>query len=449
MMEVSISTGGDPRTDGCSVISPCSIEAGLGPKHGLVDAKYNKSEPDAFDADIPDCNEQHFENMRRISTRSVSETHVLPVPDSVSIIKHQPSDTDKCIDLPNFVPPHEQARLRMPRSIYIPKIFKPAKKEPNQQITWSQIRNEGRSPASSGCAPASILSPVMPPSFVKGLSAIASPRKKESNTKIEPPETLNEHTSKNGGEHICAEQKSPKTLCSKASGSKSSDSTLDWGIDVSNIQPCAASFEDNMAELQNLLVSIKTLGNQEAPIAEDVIMTYTEDSSEENKADQSSLKSKASAMNIAPVDSASNGSTPSESLSAGGSNSYKNASSSIMSGRHCSEDSRITYERELLSSGRDPEGAISFADIFNDPSNELYECKAKSGPLGIVVDTTVLGPRVRSLNPLSPMFGMVCPGDVIIGVDEINTVGMEAGTFWQVVSRKANRQERVLTMLRI
>jgi len=53
------------------------------------------------------------------------------------------------------------------------------------------------------------------------------------------------------------------------------------------------------------------------------------------------------------------------------------------------------------------------------------------------------------LNPLSPIFGLVSPGDVIVEVDEVDTVGMEAGDFWQVVSRKANQQERFLTILRI
>ena len=92
-------------------------------------------------------------------------------------------------------------------------------------------------------------------------------------------------------------------------------------------------------------------------------------------------------------------------------------------------------------------GGLSSIDY--DPKNDLYECHAPSGPLGIVVDTTPLGPRVRSLNPLSPIFGNICPGDVIVGVDDVDTVGMEAGEFWQIVSRKANQQQPVLTILRI
>ena len=113
-------------------------------------------------------------------------------------------------------------------------------------------------------------------------------------------------------------------------------------------------------------------------------------------------------------------------------------------------DSGITFERELLRANRhDCVGTFSFRNIFNDPKNDLYECHAPSGPLGIVVDTTPLGPRVRSLNPLSPIFGKLSPGDVIVGVDEVDTVGMEAGEFWQIVSRKANQQRQILTILRI
>ena len=102
-----------------------------------------------------------------------------------------------------------------------------------------------------------------------------------------------------------------------------------------------------------------------------------------------------------------------------------------------------------MNSGRsDKDGTFTFSNIVSDPNNDLYECHAPSGPLGVVVDTTPLGPRVRSLNPLSPIFGKISPGDVVVGVDEVDTVGMEAGEFWKIVSRKANQQVRVLTVLR-
>jgi len=152
-------------------------------------------------------------------------------------------------------------------------------------------------------------------------------------------------------------------------------------------------------------------------------------------------------MDIAPIESSStqdNASDRSESSSVRSINPPPRVLSNTPRG------SGITYQRELLSSNRmSGEGSFNFRNIFNDPKNDLYECNAPSGPLGIVVDTTPLGPRVRSLNPLSPIFGKMSPGDVIVGVDEVDTVGMEAGDFWQIVSRKANQRERILTVLRI
>ena len=109
--------------------------------------------------------------------------------------------------------------------------------------------------------------------------------------------------------------------------------------------------------------------------------------------------------------------------------------------------SPITYERELQISLSNQE--FSFKNLLNDPHNELYECHAPPGPLGIVIDSTPLGPRVKSLNPMSSLFDSMSPGDIIVGVDDVDTVGMEAAEFWQLVSRKANQRKRILTMLKI
>ena len=110
-------------------------------------------------------------------------------------------------------------------------------------------------------------------------------------------------------------------------------------------------------------------------------------------------------------------------------------------------NSGLTFGRELLNSPKAGRGSFNFQNILNDPNNVLYQCHAPPGPLGIVVDTTPLGPRVKSLNPLSPLFGSIKPGDIIVGIDEIDTVGMEAGNFWKTTAQRANQQERVLTML--
>jgi hypothetical protein len=204
------------------------------------------------------------------------------------------------------------------------------------------------------------------------------------------------------------------------------------GFDAAKVQ---ATFETNVNELQNLLHTIKSMGSNEANDSRtsrdspkiEVEVTYSEDSWE---TDGTFLG------DIAPIESSSTYTT-----------------SEVITPRHgqskSNSGSGITFERQLLSANRRKGEVISFRNIFNDPKNDLYETYVPSGPLGIVVDTTPLGPRVRSLNPLSSLFGKICPGDVVVGVDDIDSVGMEAGEFWQIVSRKANQQERVLTMLRI
>ena len=109
--------------------------------------------------------------------------------------------------------------------------------------------------------------------------------------------------------------------------------------------------------------------------------------------------------------------------------------------------SPITYQKELQRAETAQE--FSFRKLLSDPQHELYECSAPPGPLGIVIDSTPLGPRVKSLNPMSSLFDSMSPGDIIVGIDDIDTVGMEAAEFWQLVSRKANQRRRILTMLKI
>jgi len=249
----------------------------------------------------------------------------------------------------------------------------------------------------------------------------------------------------------------------KTSSSNSNGSSIEWGIDVSNIKPAdKATFDQNMNELQNILVSIKSLGSDEEEFSKrvddraspksEVPLTYTQDSWEQSNGGNGSIeqnsKSDRSAylVNMDPIESASN------------SSSMRSRSFPPSSPRHQEakatneqkDESGITFQRELLkANNHEPNMTFSFRNIFQDPKNDLYECRAPSGPLGIVVDTTPLGPRVRSLNPLSPIFGKVSPGDVIVGVDDVDTVGMEAGNFWKIASRKANQQTRTLTILRI
>ena len=112
-----------------------------------------------------------------------------------------------------------------------------------------------------------------------------------------------------------------------------------------------------------------------------------------------------------------------------------------------SKTSKLAYEEQLISSRQNAD--FSFRDIFFDPENELYECRVPSGRLGIVVDETGIGPRVQKVNAMSNLYRKISVGDIIIAVDEVDLVGAKPDTFWQLVSRKANKQERCIVVLKI
>mmetsp|Transcript_6368 Transcript_6368/g.13406 ORF Transcript_6368/g.13406 Transcript_6368/m.13406 type:complete len:595 (-) Transcript_6368:117-1901(-) len=112
-----------------------------------------------------------------------------------------------------------------------------------------------------------------------------------------------------------------------------------------------------------------------------------------------------------------------------------------------SKTPRLAYEEQLINSRKNAD--FSFRDIFFDPENELYECRVPSGRLGIVVDETGIGPRVEKINIMSKLYKKISVGDIIVAVDEVDLVGAKPDTFWQIVSRKANKQERCIVVLKI
>jgi hypothetical protein len=77
----------------------------------------------------------------------------------------------------------------------------------------------------------------------------------------------------------------------------------------------------------------------------------------------------------------------------------------------------------------------------------LYDVFAPSGPIGIVVDTTKHGPSVHSLKPSSPMLGLINPGDLIVGLDDMDTRSMTAASLTRLMARKSNQRERKITLL--
>ena len=71
---------------------------------------------------------------------------------------------------------------------------------------------------------------------------------------------------------------------------------------------------------------------------------------------------------------------------------------------------------------------------------------APPGKLGIVIDTTLEGPVVHKINPQSPLEGLLFAGDIIVGIDEVDTRAMSASAITALMVRTANTR-RILHVL--
>ncbi|KAL3803229.1 hypothetical protein ACHAWO_005586 [Cyclotella atomus] len=254
--------------------------------------------------------------------------------------------------------------------------------------------------------------------------------------------------------------KSIKSIGTKSVKSNATKSVRSYGSSKSGSVNDGPSFEDNVSEIKNILKSISGEQPSELYTSEskesrekDVPMSYstTPPDLSPQASEDHSFAEKADVIRsndqITPQseDFAFDANFDNVTLQTAGSGSYKDKETPR---EHCAQLlSPITYEKELQTSVSCQE--FSFRNLLSDPNNELYECHAPPGPLGIVIDSTPLGPRVKSLNPMSSLFNTMSPGDIIVGIDDIDTVGMEAAEFWQLVSRKANQRKRILTMLKI
>lgn len=86
-------------------------------------------------------------------------------------------------------------------------------------------------------------------------------------------------------------------------------------------------------------------------------------------------------------------------------------------------------------------------ESFARRAGGVYDVFAPAGPIGIVVDTTKDGPAVHSLKATSPMLGLINPGDLIVGLDDMDTRAMTAATLTRLMAQKANQKERKITLL--
>lgn len=78
----------------------------------------------------------------------------------------------------------------------------------------------------------------------------------------------------------------------------------------------------------------------------------------------------------------------------------------------------------------------------------IFDCTVPPGPLGIIVDSTPVGPIIHSIKPSSQLLSILSPGDLIVGLDGINTRGLSAPTLTRLMAKKIQQPERILTIMR-
>ena len=78
----------------------------------------------------------------------------------------------------------------------------------------------------------------------------------------------------------------------------------------------------------------------------------------------------------------------------------------------------------------------------------IFDCTVPPGPLGIIVDSTPVGPIIHSIKPSSHLQSILSPGDLIVGLDGINTRGLSAPTLTRLMAKKIQQTERILTIMR-
>lgn len=93
--------------------------------------------------------------------------------------------------------------------------------------------------------------------------------------------------------------------------------------------------------------------------------------------------------------------------------------------------------------------AYSFGSPISAKSRKekLFDVTAPPGPLGIIIDTTPEGPMIHSLKPTSQLLGYVNPGDLIVGLDGVDTRNMTAATFTRLMAKRS-QGERQMTLLK-
>jgi len=324
----------------------------------------------------------------------------------------------------------------------ISKIFKRRPIETGTQGTsWMEIRDEGSPACSSGCEPAKKENSVS--SLSPRFSPFVFSRSFNDNDNVECVFCEKEDLGVQDFNRNTTIPKRKELLGTSSISNGIQDRTIHTDTDSvcssifsglgesSAVAPDASrqSIEQNMNQLKNILGTIKSLGSYEDSLI----------SASSGGTSAQDFKNRAKAR---------------LGLNQGQVYGHQSASGhvqwSLPSQRtNISRPDNITYKKELLSTAGGHCDGINFNKIVSDPRNDVYECNAPSGPLGIFVEATKVGLRVQRINPMSPLCNTISVGDIIIAVDEVDTVGMETGAFWKLVSRRASKQQRCFVVLRI
>ena len=108
------------------------------------------------------------------------------------------------------------------------------------------------------------------------------------------------------------------------------------------------------------------------------------------------------------------------------------STSSVSLGINVSPEAILEAKKQNQSFSFVPQ-ETGVSQSFPDKSGRLvyksYVVEAPQGPLGIIIDTTPEGPMVHAIKPTSQLLGSIAPGDIIVGLDSVDTRQMTAPTF--------------------
>ena len=114
----------------------------------------------------------------------------------------------------------------------------------------------------------------------------------------------------------------------------------------------------------------------------------------------------------------------------------------------------LESSKKLEEKKPSPEGTTVTMGVAEDSASngrstketETLTVMAPAGKLGIVLDTTLMGPMVNKVKPESPMAGKLFSGDVIVKIGDEETRAMNAAAINAIMIRTANAERTLIVM---